>query len=831
MMPSKKVLAIVSGLLIIAIAGYFLLRTLAIPPFGTTSPFKAVAASQALMIRLAIDFPFDSQSVSVNHLWHLEAKEVQQMLRQLGLSETVTWSDWWLLPEAGDGVMDATYTFIGSAASGLQSAWQEQRYGLEIGFQDGAIFTYGIATDYPLYFARYRNLILIGRYPFQLEKCLSALQHNMESQLGFTYFPIFAKENTSCLAGHTSACVLRPLLFILSPCALAKRPHPKDGIKIHGMGHFYTDLTRQHRPSTRLVERIPGFIPNGQAADFRHVAMPFRSIYPVTSPTDAFPDWAGDGAWEITPSDNNPTGATPQLWVIPKTDSTAYQQFITALSPYIMEDIPHAVFQLQQLREASPFAFLSDRKGWQPWIVDTPDALVVSVYKQDIERYLDYLLAGSNLALEASFTDWHTRVTADFSAQWQSLLRWQLSNDQLTHLLHILVPDAAWSQEGELLLQGKTTEKGLMEVVGHLRTHTAPASTLQVNWTLDLPTTDPISLLPVEQLGTNKRDVFFASTVSGRLWALDDSGAILWEDDFCPDLLSPVWKLPDGHRISWVATTRETIRAWDNQGQPVTINHPAAAAPTAAPVVVQFTNKDDLAILFPASDGKLYGYTADGQPYQGWPASLSGKPVVKAPLMHWQFDTEDLILAWTDTEGWQFFGRFGDYKYGLLNVPERALGLPGYEKNPDQPARSRMVAAVTTGKINVWDLEGNQFPLPVGKGPIDNFLFLPLWGDARGDYLIQRGNLVQLYAYEGTSFTERWQYRLPAAPDTLINAAPVGVLAINNLQRKVWLIDPKGAVWPSFPVAGEQSAFLGGNAREGYYILTLSDNKIYRYGL
>ena len=159
------------------------------------------------------------------------------------------------------------------------------------------------------------------------------------------------------------------------------------------------------------------------------------------------------------------------------------------------------------------------------------------------------------------------------------------------------------------------------------------------------------------------------------------------------------------------------------------------------------------------------------------------------------------------------------------------LGAPAFDFHPLQSDQSRLLGATSTGKVNVWDLEGNIVPIPLGRGPLDRWLFQNAWGDNRPDYIAQRGSLVHLFGYKDNTFAERWQQRFVHPPDTLLPAADFGTLVLNEEEQKIWLIDRQGQIPTAFPLAGAGGVQMIRISERETVLITLLDGKVYAYDL
>jgi hypothetical protein len=352
-----------------------------------------------------------------------------------------------------------------------------------------------------------------------------------------------------------------------------------------------------------------------------------------------------------------------------------------------------------------------------------------------------------------------------------------------------------------------------------------------LRWTTQLPTQDNLTLLPVRTFARSLPTQFMAQAANGDCWLLNEAGAILWSHRGLPALYPPVWQVASpGGVPQYFATSSSSLHIWSEEGVAKNVRA-GIAAPSAGLTVVAFDQVGDQYLVFPTQEGTLELLNLEGKSVEGWPAKLSGRTVCHLPITHWQLPQEDLLIAWTGKESWQLFGKFGNFLSSLPPVPEEPLGTPGLELNTENQAASRMIMATASGKINVWDLDGNIFPLPLGRGPVDNFLFTNIWGDGRNDYVVQRGSLVHLFGYSGDDFKERWQQLLGFTPHGLLPAEPLGTIAVQKSPEQLWLIDGEGKIAPGFPLPGEDQAILSVNAKGEYFLVTTLRGEVYAYDL
>jgi hypothetical protein len=282
----------------------------------------------------------------------------------------------------------------------------------------------------------------------------------------------------------------------------------------------------------------------------------------------------------------------------------------------------------------------------------------------------------------------------------------------------------------------------------------------------------------------------------------------------------------------WVAAGNTDIFIWDNNGIDQANASFKGVMPTAAPTHLTFPAVDQRLLAFPTKNRTLVLRYLNGNSPPGWPVKAVDD--VSSPLLYVGQDREDLIIAHTLDGIWQIINRQGVMIDTFAASGTIVLGGVGelyLSQSEDETEPDRLIKGHLDGTLSVIPLSGDQFKLRMGRGPMDNFIQIDCWGDKRPDYVVQRGKLLHLYGYEENTFSERWQYRLPVAPDRIIAAPPFGVLALNNSSKKVWLINGEGVLQDGFPVAGEDNAFLAGSVENGYRLITILDRKIYAYYL
>ena len=836
----KRLLAI-AGFLGILLVAYYLLRPYYRLPFDRMEVFEAIPENAAALIRLPDLLP-DTLTLPATSapLWYLDAKKVATRLVDLGLATEVAWDSWWLIPVQGDGPLSATYTFVGVARGGLATAWDPSNFGPSTATSAGTVFVDEATNPDPLYFARHHNLFIAGNYSFQVEGVLSAAKGDVPNWLDNEAFRLLQKEIT------TGNQVEGRLQVLLNAASISSNL-PADWYYNNDLQFLrqYADwwafdfavvdstcaLTAYCIPNTQT------WLKNATPTAWEWVPEISERAFPLLKgQTDSTAQtnhpWLGEGGWNLRLS-NPGTEQGAELWVLPIGDTASYRQFRETYLTIddITDQRDYQLYQLQQLQSPDGLDFLTSRRHWQPWFVEIPGALVVSVFYEELERYLDYQLVGGTLVQQSFFLDLFQQLNSTAKTSHQAFLRWGPLADAETNLLHLLFPDKEWAKEGCATMVSSSLANGMQRTevrIGRVPPQALPAS---IRWTLPLASEEDLQLFPVQAYGESANTYFLLQARSGNVWLIDLDGTILWERAGLPPLQAPVWHWREpGGAARWGATSPQGLYVWDAKGQSIPLPE-MASTPAAGLSIFSFDARGTPVLAYPNYNNQLELRSTDGQLLEGWPATLSGQSIASHPLVHWQTDYEDHIIAWTELEGWQVFNRQGQYQYSLPTVTEDMLGMPAYDFNALQPEQSRLLGATATGKINVWDLEGNIIPVPLGRGPLDRWLYQNCWGDPRPDYVAQRGSLVHLFGFDGPQFAERWQQRFPSPPDTLLAAPPAGTLVLNEAARQIWLIDENGSIPPAFPLSGSGGAKLVPTGEDTFVLVTLLDGQVYAYDL
>ncbi len=835
----RRILAILL-ILALLVVGYVLIRPYYRLPFDRIAVVRAVPSNSGVLIRLPSLVPQGIDTIAVP-LWNLDAKRIEETLERLELLNTVDWESWWLIPQQGEGPTVAAYTFVGVASGGLAGAWNPNNYGPSTASSAGEVFIDQGKDGDPIYYGRYHNLLVAGKFSFQIEGVLSAARGDIPAWEDDEEFQRLSKDfQTLSEPTDQHQLILNTERISSSLPTIWFNPSQVQFWQQYASWLALDfEVTEDACNVTAYSNSSADYLSNGSSTAWQWVpeianeALPLSLPSTQSSPETSITSWVDEAAWRLSLASPQASRAGGEIWVLPIQDTSAYTAFRDRFlgQDQMTDERNYQLYQLQQLQSGEGLELLTDRQHWQPWIVQLPEALVVGVFREDLERWLDYHLVSGSLLAQDFFLKLKSALPDEGSADYQGFMRWGPLADAETHLLHILFPGQKWATEGGATFTSTVTGNGNYRTsirMGNVPKRSLPAT---IRWTIPLTGNEDMALFPVQELGGAESQYFLVQSASGAAWLIDLDGTIIWEKQNLPKLFAPVCQwLSEGGDVRWGATSQQGLHVWNEEGHNLQLPV-ISSVPAAGLSLFSFDSRGTPSLAYPNRNAELELRDGNGVSIEGWPAKLSGNTSASFPLVHWQTELEDLILAWTGKEGWQFFSRSGSFLYSLPTVPEAFVGQPGYDFDPLRPTLSYLYGAASSGKVNVWDLDGNIVPIPLGRGPLDRWLFQNCWGDNRPDHVAQRGNLVHLYGFEDNNFAERWQQRFSSPPDTLLAAEPFGTLVLNDQERKIWLIDTDGQIPSAFPLAGKGGAHLIKTSETNSVLITLLDGQVYAYDL
>lgn len=297
------------------------------------------------------------------------------------------------------------------------------------------------------------------------------------------------------------------------------------------------------------------------------------------------------------------------------------------------------------------------------------------------------------------------------------------------------------------------------------------------------------------------------------LYCLRANGAIAWRRQFDKPLLSAVQGIDfqNNGTTCFLFNTASHIWLLDESGHDVDgFPLKLQSSATNGLTVVDFDDNRRYNLFVACANGNLYGYDQYGRPLPGWNPQ-GGVGQVVQPVLHFQKDDKDYIVALSKTGRLSVFGRDGSQRFGAIQLEGKFNGPPQADPGPKSP---RIACANTLGKVFICTLDGGTFSLSLAPAAEAHarayFVFAPLEGDQRFDYAVMRGSGLNLAGYSGNTVQTISKRLFEAAPDTLFAASGGTRLgAVDRDKKQIFLLDNRGKTHPDFPLAGDTPFVLG----------------------
>lgn len=472
----------------------------------------------------------------------------------------------------------------------------------------------------------------------------------------------------------------------------------------------------------------------------------------------------------------------------------------------ILESIDYQGFLLTQVYESESLYPFSGENWDNPWWTIVDGYVILATNRSTLENWIDQYVVGNGLPL----TEVARQVTlSESSGQFTFFLDWKQWRTGWQYLFEDDALADAIAHLGQLAFRVKTEGKQ-----GDLHGLWMPLPELEEEEDLSWRTvlTNQITGGPWPAKGREGNPLIFAQDAANRLYLLDGAGKIKWQQPLDSRILSPIETLRWGGNAAYTFNTATAIYLMDQSGNPIAPFPLRLSNPTRLPqTVVDFSADHNYSFFTVSTDGCVYGYEMDGGPVAGWnPQCELGQ--VQQPLLHFQVDNKDYLVLRNSGGTVRAFARDGtirlqaDFPAGPGHAALQWQALAGKEQ---------IVSCTDSGLVEVIPLEGEpiQFQLPVGPNLDVDLIYHDFLGDSRNDYLLSSGRTVALHAYTNRGLVRQFEQNMPQPVDEVFSVpspdggkAKIGVLLANN--AKIYMLSGNGATLPGFPLAGSTTFFL-----------------------
>ncbi|MCO6481115.1 MAG: hypothetical protein J5I94_31005 [Phaeodactylibacter sp.] len=351
-------------------------------------------------------------------------------------------------------------------------------------------------------------------------------------------------------------------------------------------------------------------------------------------------------------------------------------------------------------------------------------------------------------------------------------------------------------------------------------------------WIVNLDTLAASAVYPFPLDGG--RQGFLIQDQAHALYLISVKGERLWKRQLEGPALGGITYLPsrrEGRQRMAFATPGQ-VQVLDTRGEPAPNFPLKLPAPASSPLLaVDFEGQQRYHFFIACNNGKAYGYDYRGLPVEGWSPQGNLDSLVRQPMVHFQKDGKDYILALSEAGTLHVFRRDGALRFEPVKAGARFQSPPFFQAEGEM---ERIAMGDERGLGHIVNFEGGYFRLKLMPDlePGARFLFVNLTGDERKDYLAYREEELVVRYYDGLKFVTHLDETLDMPADTAFLVSFSGKQRVGILHRedrKASLLDETGALLPGFPLASDVPFALAPQPEGGNLIVTGYGASVYAY--
>ncbi|MCB0546190.1 MAG: hypothetical protein KDD19_01300 [Phaeodactylibacter sp.] len=684
--------------------------------------------------------------------------------------------------------------------------------------------------------ARYRNLLLLGRLPLQVEASLSQLKEGLSDwsvpRFSGSRHLYLRVDNLSELGSGIWAPPLRDALRRFEPyCEGLNLSFEKKGdtLDIHGTVDGRRPASRHNGQVQVSDGALLNYLPDNLAWCFRksldsipHAGPGIGGYLASLAGTElAFASMALPGS-----------EAENQFLLLSIRPDVDAQSRLDGLVKELgaLESYNYKSFQIVRLRADTLLRPLGFEMA-NPFFTVLGDYVAFSTSKVVLEQMASSLLAGKTLVQDESFL----RLWASLHPGRQTV--WAFSN---TNLLRLRLP-AYFEQQKESiagLLSSFEAMMVMLEPDGSISGRILPKDSGTAKpasgmaWIVNLDTTavSAVQHFPLD----GGQQGFLVQDQAHALYLISVKGERLWKRPLEEPVIGGIAYLPSSRqgRQRMAFSTAEKIHVLNARGEPATNFPVALPAPASSPLMaVDFEGQQRYHFFVACENGMIYGYDYRGLPMEGWSPQEKLDSLVRQPMVHFQKDNKDYIIALSEAGTLHVFGRDGSYRFDPVKTGASFRSPPFFQAEGEI---ERIALGDDRGLGHIVSLQGDYFRIKLmpelGEGT--RFLFVNLTGDERKDYVAYRGEELVVRYYDGLKLVTHFSETLDLPVDTAFLLSFSGKEAIGILHRqdrKATLLDAEGAPVPGFPLAADVPFTMAPQPEGGQMIVTGYGASVYAY--
>lgn len=709
----------------------------------------------------------------------------------------------------------------------------------EASFRGHSVYSLSLAGGGTLAAARYRNLVLLGRLPLQVESAIARLRDggagaafSRGGEPGIYLWPDNLLSLGTGIIGAEARQALSRLGHWCSGIKL-ELSGKGDTLAISGRLELGPEAGRRFSiPASSRGEGVLAYLPG-------NLAWCYRQPMPAAAPekaSDAFrkyvQPWLGGDMAQLSlglpgpPSDNQIT-----LLAIGKPEMAARSLDGLAAELGSLEEYDYQSYQVKQILARSLLSPVGV-KVQNPYLAVMGGYLAVSSSRVAIEQLISNLIVGNNLGQDVGFLGLYAGQEAG-SRAWlyartglsAGLLPAYLQSRQESFGALLRSYDAC------LLTFSPAGAISGLAVRGGAQAR-QPEPMLAWKAALDAPARGAVQAFPLDETGPGfliqdeANALYLLGTNGERRRKFQIDGPILGEISLADYFGGPLRDL--------AFATPAGIRVLSAEGEERGNFHIPLESPAISPLLLaDFEGQGQYCFFVACANGYIYGWDRQGKPLPGWNPQAGADSTLHLAMAHFQYAGKDYILALSDAGALFAFQRDGALRFEPVKTGARFLSPPFFQAEGDI---GRIALGDSEGFAHIVNLEGAAFRLRLlpQPGPGARFLFGNLTGDDRKDYLAYRGAEMRAHFYEGNSFRPFFTQTLPSVPDTVFLIPRPGYAWIGLLDRKagkISLLDNAGQPIPGFPLAGDTPFVMTPLRTGGQLVVAGNGASVYAYRL
>ncbi|MCB0558594.1 MAG: hypothetical protein KDD09_06605 [Phaeodactylibacter sp.] len=704
-------------------------------------------------------------------------------------------------------------------------------------FRGEPIWRLSSADGPTLALARYRNLLLLGRLPLQVEACITQLKEGLSewtaprgNGLPHLYLRV---DNLASLGSGIWAPPLSDALRQFEPYCEGlglSFENKGDTLDISGAVQCRRVSVQTRAGEAEMTDgALLNYLPDNLAWCFR------RSLDSLHAPGPGqyLSSWAGE---EMAFASMALPGSEADnqfllLSVRPDTDAPSQLEGL-ARELGALESYDFQSFRITRLRSDSLLSGLGFEMS-NPFFTILGEYVAFSTSKVVLEQLTSSLLAGKTMVQDEAFL----RLWASLQPGSQTV--WAFTN---TTLLRLRLP-AYLEQQKEPISQLLSSFEALMLVVepdGGISGRILPAgngkakSASGMAWITNLDTTvaSAVQYFPLN----SEEQGFLIQDQAHALYLISGKGERLWKRPMEGPIIGEIAYLPTSRfgRPRMAFATQRSIHVLDEKGKPAANFPLALPSPASSPLLaVDFEGQQRYHFFIGCENGKIYGFDYRGLPLEGWSPQEKLDSLLRQPMVHFHKDNKDYLLALSEAGALYAFRRDGEYRFEPVKTGASFQSPPFFQV---EDGAERIALGDERGLGHIVNFQGDYFRLKLMPELEDGtrFLFVNLAGDERKDYLAYRGREVVARYYEGLKLVTHFSETLDMPVDTafiLSLFGKVGIGLFHRQDRKVSLMDETGALWPGFPLSGDAPFALAPQPEGGQMAVIGYGASVYAYRL